>query len=135
MQTPLWGHPPAPFTCGEVEGLSVCSDGCDLQCRRTKSPHGPRRVPGLFFLFGWGPVRRKSVKCGGGSVCPALSNSPGDSAQACCPEGRARTCPSREGCTHPHRGTYETSAAQCPALPQSLNTLEVPSPLVNQLLT
>lgn len=60
------------------------------------------------------------MKRGGGGVCQALSNSPGSTARACCPEGREKTSLprfSREGRAHPQSGTYEPSWQAQPGVP------------------
>lgn len=119
----LQRRPPCPqpvFTCGEVEGSSVCHDGCDLQCRHAESPHAPGQALGSppFFAFGWGPVRRRRwgervLNVGVEGVCQALSHSPGGSARALWPRGGKKALPPtpQQGgvCWQqrpdPHRGT------------------------------
>lgn len=113
--------PPSGFTRGEVLGLSLCNDGCDLQCRRIKSPHDPQRVPGPFSLFGW-----RTVKCGG--VCPAPSQSPGDSRGA----SRDLLPTPQQGVMYSsppgHPPAKQASGARCPSPPPVAEYPRSPSP-------
>lgn len=144
--------PPAPSLyslAGRWGGLSVCNDGCDLQCRRAEPPHAPGQVLGSppFFAFGWGRVRRRRwgervLNVGGGGV----SANPRPTHQASLPvllaprgkQGSSTHPPAGRGVlaatARPpprHLGAKLGSGAWCPNPPPLAEYPQSPSPPIN----